>query len=84
MLHNEHHKFPGIPLYNLRSFHVAAYPYYAAPCPAPPPPPRLGADRQKPARSYDLDGIKGYRAGVETEDRDLGPFTSATIPLAPN
>lgn len=26
--HNEHHKFPGIPFYNLRSFHVAAYPYY--------------------------------------------------------
>jgi fatty acid desaturase len=26
--HNEHHKFPGIPFYNLRSFHEAAYPYY--------------------------------------------------------
>ncbi|WP_437622584.1 fatty acid desaturase family protein [Sorangium sp. So ce1151] len=26
--HNEHHKFPGIPFYNLRSFHVAAYPHY--------------------------------------------------------
>ena len=26
--HNEHHKFPGIPWYNLRSFHEAAYPYY--------------------------------------------------------
>ncbi|KYF88981.1 omega-3 fatty acid desaturase [Sorangium cellulosum] len=26
--HNEHHKFPGIPFYNLRRFHVAAYPYY--------------------------------------------------------
>jgi fatty acid desaturase len=28
--HNEHHKFPGIPWYNLRSFHEAAYPYYDA------------------------------------------------------
>jgi fatty acid desaturase len=26
--HNEHHKFPGIPFYNLRSFHEAAFPYY--------------------------------------------------------
>jgi fatty acid desaturase len=26
--HNEHHKYPGIPFYNLRSFHEAAYPYY--------------------------------------------------------
>lgn len=26
--HNEHHKFPGIPWYNLKSFHHAAYPYY--------------------------------------------------------
>ena len=26
--HNEHHKFPGIPWYNLRSFHEAAYPHY--------------------------------------------------------
>jgi fatty acid desaturase len=26
--HNEHHKFPGIPWYNLRSFHEAALPYY--------------------------------------------------------
>ncbi len=26
--HNEHHKYPGIPWYNLRSFHEAAYPYY--------------------------------------------------------
>lgn len=26
--HNEHHNFPGIPWYNLRSFHEAAYPYY--------------------------------------------------------
>lgn len=26
--HNEHHKFPGIPFYNLRSFHEAALPYY--------------------------------------------------------
>lgn len=26
--HNEHHKYPGIPWYNLRSFYVAAYPYY--------------------------------------------------------
>ncbi|WP_437676093.1 fatty acid desaturase family protein [Sorangium sp. So ce131] len=26
--HNEHHKFPGIPFYNLRSFHETAYPYY--------------------------------------------------------
>lgn len=26
--HNEHHKFPGIPWYNLRSFHEAAHPYY--------------------------------------------------------
>lgn len=26
--HNEHHTFPGIPWYNLRSFHEAAYPYY--------------------------------------------------------
>lgn len=28
--HNEHHKFPGIPWYNLRSFHEQAYPYYDA------------------------------------------------------
>lgn len=26
--HNEHHKFPGIPFYNLKSFHQKAYPYY--------------------------------------------------------
>jgi fatty acid desaturase len=26
--HNEHHKFPGIPWYNLKSFYRAAYPYY--------------------------------------------------------
>jgi fatty acid desaturase len=26
--HNEHHKFPGIPFYNLKSFHEKAYPYY--------------------------------------------------------
>ncbi|MEM6787305.1 MAG: fatty acid desaturase [Myxococcota bacterium] len=26
--HNEHHKFPGIPFYNLASFHRKAYPYY--------------------------------------------------------
>lgn len=26
--HNEHHKFPGIPFYNLRQFHEKAYPYY--------------------------------------------------------
>ncbi len=26
--HNEHHKYPGIPWYNLRSFHEAAYPHY--------------------------------------------------------
>ncbi|MRG97445.1 omega-3 fatty acid desaturase [Polyangium spumosum] len=26
--HNEHHKYPGIPFYNLKSFHHAAYPYY--------------------------------------------------------
>jgi fatty acid desaturase len=26
--HNEHHKFPGVPFYNLRRFHEAAYPYY--------------------------------------------------------
>lgn len=26
--HVEHHKFPGIPWYNLKSFHQAAYPYY--------------------------------------------------------
>ncbi len=26
--HNEHHKFPGIPFYNLKSFHHKAYPYY--------------------------------------------------------
>lgn len=28
--HNEHHRFPGIPYYNLRSFHEAAYPHYDA------------------------------------------------------
>jgi fatty acid desaturase len=27
--HNEHHKFPGIPYYNLRSFHLAALQYYS-------------------------------------------------------
>ena len=26
--HNEHHKYPGIPFYNLKSFHQAAYPYF--------------------------------------------------------
>ncbi len=26
--HNEHHKYPGIPWYNLKSFHHTAYPYY--------------------------------------------------------
>jgi fatty acid desaturase len=26
--HNEHHKYPGIPFYNLASFHRAAYPDY--------------------------------------------------------
>jgi len=26
--HNEHHKYPGIPFYNLASFHKKAYPYY--------------------------------------------------------
>ncbi|HTN92605.1 MAG TPA: fatty acid desaturase [Sorangium sp.] len=26
--HNEHHKFPSIPWYNLRSFHEVAYPHY--------------------------------------------------------
>jgi fatty acid desaturase len=26
--HNEHHKFPGIPFYNLASFYRAAYPHY--------------------------------------------------------
>jgi fatty acid desaturase len=26
--HNEHHKFPGIPWYNLKWFHREAYPYY--------------------------------------------------------
>lgn len=26
--HNEHHKYPGIPWYNLAKFHHAAYPYY--------------------------------------------------------
>ena len=26
--HNEHHKFPGIPFYNLASFHRAAYEHY--------------------------------------------------------
>lgn len=26
--HNEHHKYPGIPFYNLKSFHEAAYPHY--------------------------------------------------------
>ena len=26
--HLEHHKFPGIPWYNLKSFHEAAFPYY--------------------------------------------------------
>lgn len=26
--HVEHHKFPGIPWYNLKSFHQAAYPHY--------------------------------------------------------
>lgn len=26
--HNEHHKYPGIPWYNLRAFHHRAYPYY--------------------------------------------------------
>jgi fatty acid desaturase len=26
--HNEHHKFPGIPWYNLASFYRAAYPHY--------------------------------------------------------
>jgi fatty acid desaturase len=29
-IHNEHHKFPGIPWYNLRSFHEEAFPYYDA------------------------------------------------------
>ncbi len=28
MFHNEHHKYPGIPFYNLASFHHAAYPHY--------------------------------------------------------
>ncbi|MEM9696329.1 MAG: fatty acid desaturase, partial [Myxococcota bacterium] len=26
--HNEHHKYPGIPFYNLKSFHQEALPYY--------------------------------------------------------
>lgn len=26
--HNEHHKYPGIPFYNLARFHHAAYPHY--------------------------------------------------------
>ena len=26
--HMEHHKYPGIPWYNLKRFHDAAYPYY--------------------------------------------------------
>lgn len=26
--HNEHHKYPGIPFYNLASFHRAAFPHY--------------------------------------------------------
>lgn len=26
--HNEHHKYPGIPFYNLKSFHHAAFQYY--------------------------------------------------------
>ncbi len=26
--HNEHHKYPGIPWYNLKTFHEAAFPYY--------------------------------------------------------
>jgi fatty acid desaturase len=28
MFHNEHHKYPGIPFYNLQRFHRAAYPHY--------------------------------------------------------
>jgi fatty acid desaturase len=28
--HTEHHKYPGIPFYNLKRFHHAAYPYYDA------------------------------------------------------
>jgi fatty acid desaturase len=28
--HNEHHKYPGIPYYNLKKFHEAAVPYYDA------------------------------------------------------
>jgi fatty acid desaturase len=28
--HNEHHKYPGIPYYNLRRFHFEALPYYSA------------------------------------------------------
>ena len=28
--HNEHHKYPGIPWYNLKRFHEAAYPHYDA------------------------------------------------------
>src|SRR5262249_375877 len=27
--HNEHHKYPGIPYYNLRRFHFEALPYYS-------------------------------------------------------
>ncbi|MDP3279062.1 MAG: fatty acid desaturase [Deltaproteobacteria bacterium] len=28
--HNEHHKYPGIPWYNLKQFHFEALPYYSA------------------------------------------------------
>jgi fatty acid desaturase len=71
--HNEHHKFPGIPFYNLRSFHEAAFPYYEDRVKAECYPNTIGVAMKLWGRLLKLDIEKldeRYRDLNKTEERE--------------
>lgn len=67
--HNEHHKYPGIPFYNLRTFHEAAYPFYDDRVKAEVYPDTLGIALRLYRRILDLDirQVEARHAGIDKE-----------------
>jgi fatty acid desaturase len=84
--HNEHHKFPGIPFYNLRSFHEAAYPYYEERVKAECYPDTLGVAMKLWGRILKLDVAKldeRYRNINKDEERQRLMGVAGIQPSAP-
>lgn len=77
--HVEHHKFPGIPWYNLKSFHQAAFKYYAPETQANCHPGFFGIVFHLYGRILKLD-IEALEQKYKTVDRTAAKEESMTLP----